>query len=334
MSAFNSTKSIKSCSFLSSTIGRLSTLGLITISHLTLANSAHGFSVTFDNGGFESDIVNSQNSWNTIGDVTTSPTIDGISPTDGSSQAIITTGHLPGTASGTARDDDNGLTFNQSGNNPVNADTNTGAELQDYFGFNANAFSIDRSVGAMFPGTRTSKEGSGMFQDFSVTLDAGETSFSVSFDWAFLSNDGTTSLGGDQDFAFWSLGQYDAGTDTFTTAFSGTGNPDDQIMVLQSSSSSSDIEGETPPDTVDDYLYESDYVVGGRETYTVTGLIPGQTYNYRLGYGVVDVDTLERTSALLIDNARAVPFDFSPTLGLFFVGGFFGVKKYLTKKRV
>ena len=95
-------------------------------------------------------------------------------------------------------------------------------------------------------------------------------------------------------------------------------------MVLQSSSSTSDIEGETPPNTVDDYLYESDYTVNGTETYTVTGLIPGQTYDYRVGFGVVDVDGLERTSTLLIDDIEAVPFDFSPTLGLFAVGVLIG----------
>ena len=322
MSAFNLPKSF---SFI------FSTLGLIVLGNVALINSAQAFSVTFENGGFESEIKNSQNSWNTIGDVTTSPTIDGISPTNGSNQAIITTGYTPGTASGTPRDDDNGLTFNKSDNDPVNADTNSGAQLQNHFGFSPNAFSIDRSAGAMFPGTRTSKEGSGMFQDFSVTLGAGETSFSISFDWAYLSNDGTTASGGDQDFAFWSIGQYDSGTDTYTTDFSGTGNPDDEIIVLKSSSSTSDIEGVTPPSLPDNYLDQYSYAVNGTETYIVDDLIPGQTYNYRVGFGVVDVDGLERTSTLLIDNATAVPFDFSPTLGLILVGGIYGLRKYLAK---
>ena len=71
-------------------------------------------------------------------------------------------------------------------------------------------------------------------------------------------------------------------------------------------------------------MYESDYTVNGTETYTVTGLIPGQTYDYRVGFGVVDVDGLERTSTLLIDDIEAVPFDFSPTLGLFAVGVLIG----------
>lgn len=323
MSAFNLTKSV---SFIATAFG------LLSFSNLILTDSANAFSVTFDNGGFESNIVNSQNSWNTIGDVTISPTIDGISPTNGSNQAIITTGYTPGSASGIARNDDNGLTFNKSGNDPVNADTNLGAELQNHFGFSSNAFSIARS-GGTFPGNRISKEGSGMFQDFSVTMGAGETSFSIDFDWAFLSNDGTTASGGDQDFAFWSFGQYDSDTDTYITDFSGTGNPGDEIMVLQSSSSASNIEGVTPPNTADDYLYEYDYSTNGTETYTVSGLIPGQTYDYRLGYGMVDVDGLERTSTLLIDNARAVPFNFSPALGLILAGGMFGLKKYLIKDK-
>ena len=326
MSAFNLSKSTSLFT---------STIGLIALSNLTTIDSAHAFSVTFNNGGFESSIGGTsgvtQNSWNTIGDVTTSPAIYSISPTNGARQAIVTTGYTLGSDSGTARDDDNGLTFKKSNNNPVNADTNSTAQLQNHFDFSSNAFSIDRSAGATFPGARTSKEGSGMYQDFSVTLGAGETSFDLSFDWAFLSNDGTTASGGDQDFAFWSIGQIDG--NNYTTDFNNTGNPGDEIIVLKSSSSATNIENTASPTTVDNYLYESDYATNGRETYTVDGLAEGQTYNYRLGYGVVDVDGLDRTSTLMIDNIEAVPFEFSPSFGLLFVAGLFGLKTTLNRAK-
>ena len=324
MSLFNPIKSISIIT---------STLGLAAFSNLIFANSVLSFSVTFDNGGFEESIVNSQNGWNTIGDVTISPTIDGISPTKGSNQAIITTGYIPNNGD-IVRDDDNGLNFNKSGNDPVNADTNSNAELQDRFGFSDNAFSIDRSAGATFPGKRISKEGSGMYQDFSVTLSSGETSFNIEFDWAFLSNDGTTGSGGEQDFGFWSLGQSIANDGNYSTVFSSTGNPDDEIIVLQSSNSTPNIENVTPTATTDDYLYEYDYTSNGRYSYSVTGLTPGQTYYYRVGYGVVDVDGLERTSTLLIDNIEVIPFEFSPSFGLILVASIFGFNHWSRKSQL
>ena len=308
----------------------LVTFSSVVVSNLIFANSANAFSVTFSNGGFESDIINSQNSWNTIGDVTTSTGIDGVTPTADLYQAIITTGYRATVDSdGEARSDDNGLIFNQSTNEPVDASIDPNkANLQKHFGFGTNAFSIDRSTGATFPDPRTSKEGSGMYQDFSVTLGAGETSFTVAFDWAFLTNDGTTSDGGEQDFAFWSLGQYDSGTDTYNTAFSSTGNPDNQITVLRSSSGTI-----SSPSTTNDYVYDYDYDAVGNEryTYTVSGLDPEQTYNYRLGYGVVDVDGYDRTSALLIDNVEVIPFEFSPALGLISVASLFGLSRLRRK---
>jgi len=69
-------------------------------------------------------------------------------------------------------------------------------------------------------------------------------------------------------------------------------------------------------------------------TESVTGLEEG-TYSYRVGFGVVDVDSYDRTSALLVDNfsVEQVPFDFSPTLGLLFVGGVFGIKSTIKKMK-
>jgi hypothetical protein len=306
------------------------TLGLVTISNLTLINSANAFNVTFQNGGFESSIGGgSQNGWNTIGDVTTTGTINSISPTDAAKQAIITTGYLQGNYADPVgnRNDDSGYKFNQSYTNPVSADTNSNADLlQGHFGFNTNAFSINRNP-AIPDNPRTSKEGSGMYQDFTVTLGSGETGFKISFDWAYLTNDGSTSPGGEQDFAFWSLGQYNSNTSTYTTAFSNS-NPNSQIEVLKSSSSSI-----TAPTVDNIYVNAFNYTTNGRKSYTVSGLQAG-TYNYRVGFGVVDVDGVDRSSALLLDEiylTKEIPFEFSPGLGIFIVGGMVGCDRLRRK---
>ncbi len=300
-------------------------IATVIISNLILINSAQAFSVTFDNGGFENTTNGSPNSWSTIGDVYTTGSIDSISPTNGVNQAIITTGYIEGNYLNPSnpignRNDDNSLAFNQSTINPVSADANPNADaLQEHFSFNTDAFSIPRVGGVSGIGSRTSKEGSGMYQDFTVTLDSEETSFTISFDWSYLTNDGSTSFGGEQDFAFWSLGQYNSDTDTYTTAFSGTGNPNDEIQVLQSSSGTI-----SDPIANNDYVSTFDYATNGRYNYSVSGLTAGQTYTYRVGFGVIDVDGLERTSALMIDNVQAVPFKFSPGLGLLIAGGMIG----------
>lgn len=300
-----------------------SILGLITIGNLILIDSAHSFSITFDNGGFESTSdgvstgTGSPNSWSTIGDVYTTGTINSIDPTSGSNQAIITTGYIEGNYADPIgnRNDDGGFNFNQSFTNPVSADTNPDADLlQEHFGFNSDAFSISRT-GGILTNLRTSKEGSGMYQDFTVTLDPGETSFTVNFDWAYLTNDGSTTLGGDQDFGFWSLGQVNGST--YTTDFSST----EQIEVLKSSSGSS---SETI--TADNiYATSFDYSTNGRQSYLVDNLSAG-TYTYRVGFGVVDVDSGDRTSALLLDNfeiQQTVPFEFSPSVGILIFGSIF-----------
>ena len=313
MFLFNFTKSISKFA---------TSLSLVTVSNLILINSASAFSVTFQNGSFESAIGGgSQNGWNTIGDVTTTGTIDGIDPTNLTKQAIITTGYVKGNYAdpiGNRNDDSNSslnqsFTFNQSFTNPVSADTNnpSGDLLQQHFGFNTDAFSIDRNP-AIANNPRTSKEGSGMYQDFTVTLDSGETGFTVSFDWAYLTNDGSTTVGGEQDFGFWSIGQVSGST--YTTAFSGT----DQIEVLKSSSGSI-----SAPTANNDYVNNTaNYTTNGRKSYTVSGLSAG-TYTYRVGFGVVDVDSVDRTSALLLDEflVEEIPFKFSPSLGLLIVGG-------------
>lgn len=317
------------------------TLGLVTVSNLLFLNSAHGFGVTFvgspdGNGSFESPIVGGglQNGWNTIGDVTTTGTINSIAPTDPASapfnQAIITTGYIQNNDSDPLlnRNDDNGFTFNQSGTNPVNSDTDA-HELQDHLNLSPEAFSIPR-VGGTFPNPRTSKEASGMYQEFTVTLDSGETGFTVEFDWSYLTNDSSTTLGGEQDFGFWNLGQYNSGTDTYTTAFDNidSTNPNQEIIVLKSSSDPII----NAPTGDNDYGNTYDYITNTRYSYNVDNLAPG-SYTYRVGFGVVDVDKVEDTSALLIDTfvVQEIPFEFSPSLGVIFMTGFWGIN-YLRRR--
>lgn len=322
MFLFRSTKSF-------STIA--TTLGLISVSNLIFVNSANAFSVTLQNGGFENSIVgdNPTAGWNTYGDVTTTGTIDGISPTNLVNQAILTTGYIDGTYNVDGEDidrrDDNGFNFNQSGTNPVSADTNPNADvLQSELGLGTNALSIDRSTPELntLYGPRTSKEGSGMYQQFNVTITDSDNYFTVNFDWAYLTNDGTTAFG-EQDFAFWSLGLMND-TD-YTTVFSNTGNPGDDIIVLDSSGGAIG-----SPTASNDYVEGVDYSTNGTYSYTVSGLTPG-TYTYRLGYGVVDVDGLDRTSALLIDNIEIVPFEFSPNIGIGLVLSLIGINKLRRK---
>ena len=320
MFLFRSTKSF-------STIA--GTLGLISVGNLILINSANAFSVTFQNGGFENSIVgnNPTAGWNTYGDVTTTGTIDGISPTNLVNQAILTTGYIDGTYDGIDRRDDNGFNFNQSGTNPVSADTNPNTDvLQTELGLGTDALSIDRSTEQLnnLYGPRTSKEGSGMYQQFNVTIAPNDDSFTVNFDWAYLTNDGTTAFG-EQDFAFWSLGLVN--DSDYTTVFSNTGNPGDEIIVLDSSGGAI-----SSPTGDNDYVEGVDYGDNGTYSYTVSGLNPG-TYTYRLGYGVVDVDGLDRTTALLIDDIEIVPFEFSPSTGIGLVLGLIGINKLRRKLR-
>ena len=56
-------------------------------------------------------------------------------------------------------------------------------------------------------------------------------------------------------------------------------------------------------------------------------LTPG---NYRVGFGVVDVDGTDRSSALLVDNfdMREVPFEFSPSTGLLLIASFWGINYF------
>ena len=327
--------SLSKFNFSKSLIAVASTFGLVSMGNFIFINSAHSFSVTFGNNDVDtftnSGFENSLDGWSTIGDVTTigADVVQGngssVNPISGSFQAIITNSY---TTSGD-RNDDSSLTFNQSGTNPVDADTittnHTGDDLQTFLlgSGTEDALSIDRdTVVSGFP--RTSKEGSGLYQDITITIDAadeanGTNGFTVSFNWAYLTNDGkedTYGLG-NQDFSFVSI--YD---------ISDTPRP---ITLLGDSSQSI-----TDPNTHNDYLYSTTDYYSSSNTYSLSfNSLAAGTYNYRVAYGVVDVDNVDHSSALLIDNfsVQQVPFAFSPTVGIALMLGLFGCDRLRRKMK-
>ncbi len=309
----------------------LSHLGLLIFSYAIASNSAHAFSITLQNDTFDdpSTGLGTLAGWTTHGDVSTTGNLGygsagaTINPLSGTNQAIITTGHLDGTFSDTARDDDGVFNFNQSGTNPLDADTEVDtADLQSSLGFGVNAFSIPRVGGIGLPDERVAKEGSAITQEFSVTLDGTEDNFQVSFNWAYATNDDTDPLYGESDYGFWSLGRLDE-LGNYTTVFDNTDSPDsptNEIIVLDSSRGSA-------VSAIADNIYGQGFDYNS-VTYSVdtSGLTAG-TYNYQIGFGVIDVDGFENTSALLLDNIEVVPFEFSPLPGIGLILGLFWFKK-------
>ena len=325
------------------------TFSLIAIGNNLIINSADAFSINTNagiaNGGFEQTIdgENPTNGWSTTGDVTTiienvvqasGGDTGFVNPVSGDRQAILTTAYdIP---NGMNRVDDvrntNGLegpaqslNFNQSGTNPVDADTldPTTEDLQSFLGLETNSLSIDRNPQAT-NNPRTSKEGSGISQTFEIEITAddvtnGTNAFEISFNWAYLTNDGFdngsdgTFPGGNQDYSFFTL--YEENDNVANR----------QIELLGDSSGA-----------IGDPLADNNYNSGNTEFYntnsvytqTITGL-PVGTYNYTIGFGVVDVDGSGRSSALVLDNfgVRQVPFEFSPSAGIGIVFGFLGLNR-------
>lgn len=292
-----------------------SCLSFLAISNFIVVNPAQAFSFTLTNTDFETD---STSGWSTVGDVTTiganEVSADGTSvdPAEGNFQAVIT--NTFDSRVDDVDNSDNALSFNQSGTDPLDADTsnstNPGNDVQTQLGLPLSAFSIDRNPEISgFP--RTSKEGSAIYQDFDVTLDPGESGFEITFNWAFLTNDGTTALG-NQDFAFLSV------YDTNLTPGAIEVLADSSGSISEPTASNNFVQGNT-----------TNYSTSNPYTFSVDGLTPGQTYNYRIALGVIDVDGSDRSSALLVDNfqIQPVPFKFSPGLGLVFMASLIGVDR-------
>lgn len=144
---------------------------LLGFSSLALTTPSHAAIL---NGGFEDNLTD----WTSIGDVSTQTDDFDATPTQGNSQALLTT------ASSTFVDDSTG-TFNFSGNEPATVGTAGG--LEDFLGLPLGSLPGSDSF-FNFP-----FEGSALKQTFSAQ--AGDV---LSFDWNFLTNDDPSN----QDYAF------------------------------------------------------------------------------------------------------------------------------------
>lgn len=277
--------------------------------------SANAFTVDFQNTDFENDFTN----WNTTGDASIQQTLQGINPVGGNNQALITTS-CPNTpfAAGECfdtqnpsqfRQDDptsnNDRTFNFSGLDLTDANGNNSPNnLQGFLGLEPNSLNIART-GGIIPGFRTPKEGSAITQTLTV-----DEPFILTFDWNYLTNDGTNTTFGNQDYSF-------------LTFYSQDSNPGDRTVEILGDSTGTI---NTPiPDTQTDFEK-----VGGYMSYDSGVLQPG---TYVVGLGVVDVDGTGISSGLLLDNfaIQEVPFDFSATTGLGIVAGVFGLVRLRRK---
>ncbi len=313
----------------------LKTILALAISNFIAVNPVQAFNVTLTNTGFE-DSGDGMNTggftgWTTTGDASINSSFQGITPTADNYQALITNS-CPTTAetlcssSGSPVIDDDPRAagaFNYSGNDQTNASsqdiekpTLQEFELQSFFGLDNNGLSVPRENGTV-TGFRTPKEGSGIKQDITIEISSddvtkGTNGFTVSFNWAYFTNDGKNDMFGDQDFAFLSL--YEPAVTS----------PDELIVLADSDATL------TSP-TSDNFVYQDTtyYTANNQFNYSVTGL-PAGTYTYTLGFGVVDVDGPDRSSALLLDNlvVQQVPFEFSPSLGLILMAGFFGINYF------
>ena len=295
-------------------IRTFSLVSFLGLSSLVANSPVHAFTVTFDNPDFETGLTG----WNTTGDASIQQGFQGITPVNGSNHALITTA-CPGIAFPTGQcvdtqnpsefrqDDplgDSSRTFNFSGSDQTDAN---GAGLQTFLGLGSAALDIPRT-GGLLTGSRVASEGSAITQTITVS-----DPFKLTFDWNFLTNDGTNSLLGNQDYSFVTL--YD---------------PSSSIA-----SRTADVLGDsTGPITTPIASTQTDFEkVGGYSSYD-SGVLQAGTYV--IGLGVVDVDGTGISSGLLVDNfqVQEVPFDFSVVPGLGLVVGFFGWKRLRRKFQI
>lgn len=299
-------------------------LGLMSLSSLLSTTPVQAFTVTFENTDFE----NNFDGWTTTGDTSIQTLFDGQLQYV-NNQALINTG-CPSTAfaggecfdqqdenRSTPRNDDGitflgtessgGNQFNFSGNDQVSADglDTTGVfsfdNLQDFLGLDENTLNIARENGSI-SGTRTPKEGSAIRQTITV-----DNTFTLSFNWHFLTNDANDATFGDQDYGFVSI--YEIGSDISTRNIEVLADAGSDLVGSDTSFTSGTFSG---GNGISDY-----------DLYTSVTLPAG---TYVVGLGVVDVDGVNATSGLFVDNfqVQEVPFDFSPTAGIALVLGLFG----------
>lgn len=322
----------------------LASISFLGISVFFAPNPVNAFSLDYSNdfetGGFSD--------WNTTGDTSIQPTLTGTYNGDAKfyhagsgNQAVLTTA-CPGTAytptttgydntecfdtqnTTQARDDDPNTNgdpnnnigrFNYSGNDQNDANAENSAStfpateitnIQEFLGLSANALNIPLQEGdTNIGGNRTPKEGSAI--KLNDTINSSEP-FTISFDWSYLTNDGQDLFLGDSDYAFVVIYEENS-----------NGEP-----IILADSDSSTIPTIT---TADDA-----YALATNGSYN-SGILPAG--NYVVGFGVVDIEGVNASSALLIDNfvaTSAVPFEFSPTTGLGLIVGMVSFN-YLRRKK-
>jgi hypothetical protein len=311
--------------------------GVFSFGSLVMPNTANAFSVgygnTFDNGFAD---------WNTSGDTDIQGTLTGTyngtaqsyRATGTGNQAVLTTAcsstaYTPNsnlsyqntecfdTQDDTQpRNDDSNAdagTFNYSGNDQTDANAENSAStfpanqitnVQEFLGLSANALNIPLQDGETNLGDeRTPKEGSAIKLNDTIVADGP---FTISFNWTYLTNDGQDEFLGDSDYAFVTI--YDE-----NSAISS------RSPIVLADSDAFEIPSISSSDTA--------YALEKNGTYT-SSVLPGG--NYVVGFGVVDIEGVNRSSALLIDDfqtSAAVPFEFSPTTGIGLVAGFIGLAR-------
>ena len=311
--------------------------GVLSFGSLVMPNTANAFSVgygnTFDNGFAD---------WNTSGDTDIQGTLTGTyngaaksyRATGTGNQAVLTTAcsstaYTPNsnlsyqntecfdTQDDTQpRNDDPNADagrFNYSGNDQTDANAeNSGTSVealaitnvQEFLGLSANALNIPLQDGDTNIGDeRTPKEGSAIKLNETIVADGP---FTISFNWTYLTNDGQDFFLGDSDYAF-------------VTIYDENSAINSRSPIVLADSDNPDI----PPISSSDTAYALD--TSG--TY-ISDILPGG--NYVVGFGVVDTEGVNRSSALLLDDFQtsvAVPFEFSPTTGIGLVAGFVGLAR-------
>lgn len=312
---------------ITSLIGLLGFMGLSGL----LSTPVQAFSVTFENTDFE----NNFDGWTTTGDTSIQTLFEGQLQYI-NNQALINTG-CPNTAfsdgecfdqqdeSRTTPRNDDGTSFagtessgdsqfNFSGNDQVSADGQdaTGAfsfnNLQDFLGLDPNTLNIARENGSL-SGARSPKEGSAIRQTITVDND-----FALSFNWHFLTNDANNPTFGDQDYGFVTI--YETSSDIGTRSIEVLADAGSDLVSSNTSFTSGTFSG---GNGINDY-----------DLYTSVNLPAG---TYVIGLGVVDVDGVNATSGLFVDNfqVQEVPFEFSPTAGIALVLGLFGCDRLRRK---
>ena len=294
-------------------------IGLIGTVNILCSNSVRAYSLTFDNGDFETstDTLNNNTGWEGLGSADIRGIYSGISPYD-TSQGVVTTGCPSTIQTGECTDSDNdgqprnddpptaAGTYNLLGQDLLSASPQATGNLQNSLGLSDNALSIQREINGTLlfetngdPMYKLPKEGSAIYQDITVTDDGSSVNdFVLSFDWDFATNDGSGDLGG-KDFGFFSI----------------SGSGVEEVFVLEEST------GNIAPLDPGDTNFETNTNTYDNYTSDPLTLAPG---TYRVGFGVVDADGVSHSSGLMFDNfsAQEVPFEFSPATGIGLVATF------------